>query len=142
MTASERKRLIGSYWDLPVEVQQATARFLVGSKLSDIIESAAHQVVEYDIGYHRNGKFYNLVFDGTNGKMLGGNEHVVIQEVLKALPAGGRDAVNKGGASIRKLKIKHDDQDDREYIHVEYLDKTGLITNYKLEMDGRVRARR
>lgn len=142
MTASERKRLIGSFWDLPVEVQQATARFLVGSKLSDIVESTAHQVVEYDIGYHRNGKFFNLVFDATTAKLLGGNEQIVIQEVVKNLPAGGRDAVNKGGATIRKIKIKHDDKDDHEYIHVEYLDKTGLITNYKLELDGRVRQRR
>src|SRR5688572_27837163 len=107
MTASERKRLIGSYWDLPVDVQNATARFLVGSKLSDIVENIAHQVTEYDIGYHRNGRFFNLVYDGTHGKLLGGNELVVIQEVVKILPAGGREAVNKGVSTVRKIKIKH-----------------------------------
>jgi hypothetical protein len=141
MTASERKRLIANYWDLPLEVQQATARFLVGSKLGDIIESVAHGVTEFDIGYHRGGRHFNMVYDATTGKLLGGNEAIVIQEVVKALPAPAREAVGKGGATIRKLKIKHDDKDDREYIHVEYLDRTGLITNYKLEMDGRLKVK-
>ena len=83
-----------------------------------------------------------MVYDATTQKLLGGNEPVVIQEVVKALPAPGREALGKGGSQIRKLKIKHDDKDDHEYIHVEYLDKTGLITNYKLEMDGRVKVKR
>jgi hypothetical protein len=141
MTASERKRLINSYWDLPLEVQQATARFLVGSKLGDIVERVAHGVTEYDIGYHRGGRHFNLAYDASTGKLLGGNEPVLIQEVLKVLPAAGREAVAKGGATIREIKIKHDAKDDHEYVHVEYLDRTGLITSYKLEMDGRVRSR-
>jgi hypothetical protein len=76
------------------------------------------------------------VWDATTKKLLGGSEKMVIEEVLKVLPDSGRDAIRKGGESIHHLKIKHDDHDDHEYVHVHFVDSQGGLTGMKIELDG------
>jgi len=136
MTQKETKRLVPSYWDLSLEAQQATARFLVGAKLGEIVEANAHGVTEIEVGYFRHGKAHQLVWDATTKKLLGGSEKMVIEEVLKVLPDSGRDTIRKGGESIHHLKIKHDDHDDHEYVHVHFVDSQGGLTGVKVELDG------
>ena len=136
MTQKETKRLVPSYWDLSLEAQQATARFLVGAKLGEIVEANAHGVTEIEVGYFRHGKAHQLVWDATTKKLLGGSEKMVIEEVLKVLPDSGRDTIRKGGEAIHHLKIKHDDHDDHEYVHVHFVDGQGGLTGVKVELDG------
>lgn len=136
MTQKETKRLVPSYWELPVDAQHATARFLVGAKLGEIVEANAHGVTEIEIGYFRHGKAHQLVWDATTRKILGGSEKMVIEEVLKHLPDSGLKAVQQGGEAIHHLKIKHDDHDDHEYMHVHFVDAKGNLTGVKLELDG------
>ncbi|MBL1379498.1 hypothetical protein [Zobellella iuensis] len=136
MSAHEQKQLIASFWDLPIEAQQATARFLVGAKLGEIVEAHAHGVVEVEVEYFRHGKCHKLVWDASHGKLLGGTEQIVIDEVLTHLPASGRAAALAGGQRIRHIKVKHAKPDDREYLHVHYLSEQGAISNQKLELDG------
>lgn len=142
MTQMETKRLVPSYWDLSIEAQQATARYLVGSKLGEIVEANAHGVTEIEIGYFREGKAHQLVWDATTKKILGGSEQIVIDEVLKVIPESGRAAIAEGGESIHHLKIKHDDHDDHEYVHVHFVDSKGVLTGMKMELDGSPRHRK
>ena len=136
MTVHDSKRLLNSFWDLPVEVQQAVARFLVGSKLGEIIAATAHGVTEIEIGYFRHGTVHKLIWDDTTKKLLGGTEPVVVNDVLSRLMPEARKIVEAGGHAIRNIKIKHADADDREYLHVQYLEEDRRITGRKLEMDG------
>jgi len=136
MTQKETKRIVPTFWDLSLEAQQAIARFLVGAKLGEIIEANAHPVTEIEVGYFRHGKAHQLVWDATTKKLLGGSEMVVIEEVLKHLPENGRKAIQQGGEAIHHLKIKHDDSDDHEYVHVHFVDGQGELTGAKLELDG------
>lgn len=136
MTQKETKRIVQSFWDLSLEAQQATARFLVGAKLGEIVEANAHQVTEIEVGYFRHGKAHQLVWDATTKKLLGGSEKVVIEEVLKHLPETGKQVIQQGGEAIHHLKIKHDDRDDHEYVHVHFVDEQGNLTSAKLELDG------
>lgn len=136
MTQRETKRIVASFWDLPLEAQQATARFLVGAKLGEIVEANAHGVTEIEVGYFRHGKAHQLVWDATTKKLLGGSEKIVIEEVLRILPESGRETIRKGGEAIHNLKIKHDDHDDHEYMHVHFVDGQGGLTGFKVELDG------
>lgn len=136
MTQKETKRLVASFWDLPLDTQQAIARFLVGAELGEIVEANAHGVTEIEVGYFRLGKAHQLVWDATTKKLLGGNEKIVIEEVMKHLPDGGKKAVQQGGEAVHHLKIKHDDRDDHEYMHVHFVDGQGSLTGAKLELDG------
>ncbi len=136
MTMHETKVLLNSFWDLSIEIQQAVARFLVGSKLGEIVVANAHGVTEVEITYFRHGAVYKLIWDDTTKKILGGTEPVVVNEVLSALTPDARRTVEAGGHSIRHIKIKHADFDDREYLHVQYLGADRHITGRKLEMDG------
>jgi len=137
MTMHDSKVLLNSFWDLPVDGQQAVARFLVGSKLGEIIIAKAHGVTEVEINYFRHGAVHKLIWDDTTKKILGGTEPVVINEVLSVLTPEARKIVVEGGHAIRHIKIKHADFDDREYLHVQYLGEDRHITGRKLEMDGR-----
>ena len=137
MTMHDSKVLLNSFWDLPVDGQQAVARFLVGSKLGEIIIAKAHGVTEVEINYFRHGAVHKLIWDDTTKKILGGTEPVVINEVLSVLTPEARKIVVDGGHAIRHIKIKHADFDDREYLHVQYLGEDRHITGRKLEMDGR-----
>lgn len=136
MTQKETKRIVASYWDLSLETQQATARFLVGAKLGEIVEANAHGVTEIEIGYFRHGKSLQLVWDMSTKKLLGGSEKIVVDEVIANLPQSGKDALKKSGQSIYNLKIKHDDRDDHEYMHVHFIDSQNNLTGVKLELDG------
>jgi predicted LPLAT superfamily acyltransferase len=137
MTMHESKVLLNSFWELSVDIQQAVARFLVGSKLGEIIVAKAHGVTEVEINYFRHGAVYKLIWDDTTKKILGGTEAIVINEVLSVLTPEARKIVVEGGHAIRHIKIKHADFDDREYLHVQYLGEDRHITGRKLEMDGR-----
>jgi len=136
MTQRETKRIVASFWDLHLEAQQATARFLVGAKLGEIVEANAHGVTEIEIGYFRHGKALQLVWDATTKKLLGGNEKIVIDQVLSHLPESGKLALQMEGKTIHNLKIKHDDHDDHEYMHVHFVDGQGGLSGFKLELDG------
>lgn len=136
MTTFTRKMLIESFWDLPLDVQTGVARFLVGAKLGEIIESHAHGVVEFEFTYFRHGTVHKLVWDDTHKKLLGGSETVVIQDILGRLETPAREAVLAAGERIRQIKIKHDSKDDREFLHVHFAQSDRLLGNVKLEMSG------
>jgi hypothetical protein len=136
MTVHKYKRLVNSFWDLNEDVQQAVARFLVGSKLSEIVEAAAHGVVEIEINYFRHGTAHKLVWDDTHKKLLGGTETITINEVLKKVSPTAQAEINTSGNRIRNIKIKHADTDDREWLHVHYIDEDNNLFNKKFEMDG------
>ncbi|MFN3986738.1 MAG: hypothetical protein ACK4KV_14680 [Rhodocyclaceae bacterium] len=142
MTQKESKRIVKSFWDLPMDAQQATARFLVGAKLGEIVEANAHQVTEIEVGYFRHGKAHQLVWDATTKKLLGGTEKIVIDEVFGSLPEGGRKAIQERGSDIYNLKIKHDDRDDHEYLHVHFVDEHGNLSGVKMELDGSERVKK
>ncbi len=141
MTQKESKRLVKSFWDLPMDAQQATARFLVGAKLGEIVEANAHQVTELEIGYFRHGKAHQLVWDATTKKLLGGTEKIVIDEVFRSLPESGRRAIEARDSEIYTLKIKHDDRDDHEYLHIHFVDSQGNLSGVKIELDGTERVK-
>lgn len=137
MTFHESKVLLNSFWELSEDVQQAVARFLVGSKLGEIIVAKAHGVTEIEVNYFRHGTVHKLIWDDTTKKLLGGTEPVVINDVLSRLTPEARKIIEESGATIRNLKIKHADFDDHEYLHVHYLGADRHITGRKLELDGR-----
>jgi len=138
MSVMEIKTLVSSFGDLPVDVQNNVARFLVGCKLGEIVDAHAHGVNEIEVQYFRHGTVHRLIWDRTTQKMLGGTEQSVIQHVLDRLPDATQQAVKAGGEIVRNLKIKHNPKDDREYLHVHYLDSARRLTSIKLEMDGSV----
>lgn len=136
MPHMEQKTLVATFGDLPLDVQQSVARFLVGCKLGEIVDARAHGVNEIDIQYFRHGTVHRLIWDNTTHKMLGGTEPAVIQHVLQQLTPAAQQAVKAGGETLRNLKIKHGDQDDKEYLHVHYVDSARHLTSTKLAMDG------
>jgi len=136
MSDMETKTLVPSFGDLPVAVQNSIARFLVGCKLGEIVDVHAHGVNEIEVQYFRHGSVHRLVWDRTTHKMLGGTETAVVQHVISQLPDSAQAAVKAGGETLRHLKIKHSDQDNREYLHVHYVDSARRLTSAKLELDG------
>lgn len=136
MNDLETKTLVPSFGELPVDVQNSVARFLVGCKLGEIVDAHAHGVNEIEVQYFRHGTVHRLIWDNTTHKMLGGTEPVVMQHVLSQLLPAAQQAVKGGGETLRNLKIKHSEQDDREYLHVHYVDSCRRLTSIKLEMDG------
>ncbi len=137
MTKHESKRLIASFLDLSIDTQQGVSRFLVGAKLGEIVEAKAHGVTEIEISYFKHGLAHRLVWDDTTRKLLGATEPLVIDAVIANLSPAGQLAVREGGETIRNLKIKHKDTDDREYLHVHYVNDEGYLSQQKLELDGR-----
>lgn len=136
MTMQETKTLIDSFGALPVDVQHSIGRFLVGAKLDEIVKADAHGVTEIEVNYIRHGAIQKLIWDDTTKKLLGGTEPVVIQEVLDRLSPGARQTIQSGGSIIKNLKIKHDDRDDHEYLHVHYVSAARQLSSAKFELDG------
>jgi len=136
MIDMETKTLVPSFGELPLEVQNSVARFLVGCKLGEIVDAHAHGVNEIEVQYFRHGTVHRLIWDHTTHKMLGGTEQAVMLHVLGQLPAAAQQAVKASGQTLRNLKIKHCDQDDREYLHAHYVDAARRLTSTKLELDG------
>lgn len=136
--ANEEVRTVDKFSDLPVEIQIPIARFLVDTKIFEIEEAKAHNITEVKIAYERKHKLHELVWDATNKKLLGGTEPEVFKEVLAKLPATAQQAIQerKGQQKIDKLKIKHSDADDHEYVHVHFINDSGKKTDIKLELDG------
>ncbi|MCL7930354.1 hypothetical protein [Halomonas llamarensis] len=131
----EIERIISAYEQLSAETRAAFDPHVTGAQISRIIQADAHGVVEIAVTYLRGTDIYEIIYDETTGKLLGGNEPAVIEHVIGLLPESGQLAIHKGGETVRKLKIKHDESDDREYIHVHY-GNDGQTTSLKLELDG------
>ncbi len=136
MTTHDYEKIIASYADLPDDVRAVFDPFVSGAEVLEITSGRAHGVVETGVAYLRGGKAHEIIYDETTRKILGGTEPAVIDAVLAVLPASGKARIQQAGALIRKIKIKHDDMDDREYVHVHYLGDGGFITSMKLELDG------
>lgn len=136
MSQNESKRLIKDFFELAEDVQNAVARYLVGRKILEIVEARAHGVTEIEIQYQHKGQVMRLVWDATTNKLLAGSEPRVIDAVLRNLPESTRALLVQSELPIRDLKIKHSDNDDREYLHVHYMDESGVFSQAKLEMDG------
>lgn len=135
MTETNFERVVATFSDLAEGSREALAPFLNEAEILEIVTAGAHGVVETSVSYLRSGKVHEIVYDETTRKILGGNEPAVIDQVVAVLPESGRQTVRDGGR-IHKIKIKHDDADDREYVHVHYIDDSGNIVNRKLELDG------
>ncbi|MEX2493503.1 MAG: hypothetical protein WD425_17260 [Nitrospirales bacterium] len=138
-SAKEEVRVIASFTDLPREVQNAVSRFLANVDILEIEEAHAHKVTEFKVAYLRDKRLHELVWDATTNKLLGGSDPEVLKEVLAHLPQPARQAVldRQGKDVISKLKIKHADFDDHEYIHVHFLNTdNGRKTDAKIEMNG------
>lgn len=136
MTMHDYEKIISDYADLPDAVRAVFDPFVAGAQILEITSGRAHGVVETGVSYLRDGTVNEIIYDETTRKILGGTEPAVIDAVIAALPASGKARVRQDGARIRKIKIKHDDMDDREYVHVHYLGDDGFITSLKLELDG------
>jgi len=137
MSDHDYERIVPDFNHLNAAAKDALAGYVEGAQILEIVTARAHGVIETGITYLRDARVHDVVYDETTGKILGGTEESVIQQVLSVLPESGRQEVLSGNRKIRKIKIKHDDKDDREYIHVHFIDASGNITSPKLELDGR-----
>lgn len=131
----EIERIIPSYNQVSDEAREAFDPHIAGAQISQIVQAEAHGVVEIAVTYLRGTDIYEIIYDETTGKLLGGTEPAVIKKVISVLPESGQRRVHEGGETFRKLKIKHDEQDDREYVHVHYVEGDRIISR-KLELDG------
>ncbi|MEX2493501.1 MAG: hypothetical protein WD425_17250 [Nitrospirales bacterium] len=134
--SQETERVISEYSQVSAEARKAFDPHVAGAQICGIVQAAAHGVVETAVTYLRDGKVHEIVYDETTAKLLGGSEPGAIEQVISVLPESGQSAVRKKGQTIYKIKIKHDERDDREYVHVNYVDDNGMLTNSKLELDG------
>ncbi|MCE8040067.1 MULTISPECIES: hypothetical protein [unclassified Halomonas] len=138
MTMAEQERVVNDFGSLPEETRQALSGFVEGAQILEIVTAHAHGVVETSVNYLRDGKVYDVIYDETTRKLLGGSEPAVFDRVIEVLPESGRAAVKvEAPQRIRKIKIKHDDKDHREYVHLHTIDQNGNISSRKLELDGR-----
>lgn len=139
MTKAEHERVVKDFSALPQDTQKALGKFVEGVQVLEIVTAHAHGVVETSISYLRDGKVADVIYDETTGKLLGGSEPAVFDDVIAVLPEAGRKAVAEKTISpwrIRKIKIKHDDKDDHEYVHLHLIDSEGNISSSKMELDG------
>lgn len=135
--SEEVEYIIPDYAQVSAETRQALEPYIADGQISQITTEQAHNVVETSVVYLRGSEVHEIVYDETNQKLLGGTEPAVIEKVIaQQLPESGQRRVRESGEAIRKIKIKHDESDDREYIHVHYVSADGLMTNYRLEFDG------
>lgn len=140
MTMAEQERVINDFSLLSEDTRQALGKFVEGADLLEIITAHAHGVVETSVSYLRNGKVYDVIYDETTRKLLGGSEPAVFDHVMNVLPETGRAAIQlEAPWHIRKIKIKHDDKDHREYVHLHVIDPDGNIRSRKIELDGRAK---
>jgi len=138
MTMAEYEYVVKDFDSLSEDARQALAEFVDGAQIIEIVTSHAHGVVETSVSYLRDGKVYDVIYDETTRKLLGGSDPAVFDRVIAVLPESGRAAVQVlPPEKIRKIKIKHDDKDNREYVHLHTIDPEGNISNRKLELDGR-----
>ena len=131
----EIEHIIPGYEQLSAEARAAFDPHLGGAQISQIVQAKAHGVLETTVVYLRGTAIYEIIYDETTGKLLGGNEPAVIDRVIEILPESGQRHVCAGGERFHQFKIKHDEQDDREYVHVHYIGDDGIYSR-KLELDG------
>ncbi|KGK41655.1 hypothetical protein LH51_13280 [Nitrincola sp. A-D6] len=139
LTKTEHERVINDFNTLAKDTQQVLREFIEGAQVLEIVTAEAHGVTETSISYLRGDKVADVIYDETTGKLLGGSEPAVFEKVIAVLPESGRQAVaekTKAPAKIRKIKIKHDEKDDREYVHLHTIDPEGNINSFKMELDG------
>lgn len=135
----KHERLVGRFDELPPAVQTATARFLIGAKISEIVDVHVHGRTETVITYLRHAKVHQLVYSQAGGCLIGASEAPSIDEVLAVMSDAGRDAVLAGGSRIRKVKVKVG-SDGTEYVQAHYADDEGVLSNVKFALDGTPRA--
>lgn len=138
MTIAEQERVVNHFSDLNEDTQAILSPLVEGAQILEIVTAHAHGVVETSINYLRDGKAYDVIYDETTQKLLGGSEPKIFDQVIGVLPESGRVAVSvEAPWRIRKIKIKHDDKDHREYVHLHTIDADGNIRGQKFELDGR-----
>ena len=135
MTVHEYERLVPRDEDLPEKVSVALDPNVAGTRILEVTTGRAHGVTETSVSYLRDEALHQVVYDETTGKVLGGNEPAVIEKVIAVSPESGQRRVREGGERFHQFKIKHDEQDDREYVHVHYVGDDGIFS-HKLELDG------
>jgi hypothetical protein len=133
---SKHEQIVGRFEDLPLATQTATARFLIGAKISEIHTVHAHGQVETVVTYLRHAKVHQLVYSETAGRLIGASEGPGVEEVLAVMSEAGREAVRAGGGRVRKVKVKRNDLDGAEYVQAHYVDDEGVLSNAKFALDG------
>ncbi|KGK41658.1 hypothetical protein LH51_13295 [Nitrincola sp. A-D6] len=135
----KRVYLVKDFNALSEAARDALGEFIEAVEVLEIVTAHNHGMTETSISYLRDGKVYEVLYDETTGKLLGGSEPAVFEKVIAVLPESGRQAVAdriKTSQQIRKIQIKHDDKDDREYLHLHTIDPENNISDVKLELDG------
>lgn len=132
-------RLVTRLAELPDDVRKAVAPHVGRGQVLEIEESRAHGVTEVGVRYLAGGRLHLVVWDATKRKLLGGSDPKVVATILGGLPESARAAIEaaRAGARIHRIKIKHVDADDREYVHVHFHEADGQLRDVKLELDGR-----
>lgn len=136
---TEHERVINDFNLLATDTQQVLREFIEGAQVLEIVSADAHGVTEVSTNYLRGDKVFDVIYDETTRKLLGGSDPAVFEKVIAVLPESGRQAVAEKTQSpqrIRKIKIKHDDKDHREYVHLHTIDSDGNINSFKMELDG------
>ena len=132
----ETERYISDYQEIAGEARNAFEPHIKGAQISTIATKAAHGVVETTVTYLRGSEVHEIIYDQTTGKLLCGSEPASIDQVIAVLPDAAQRAVRESGPTISHIKVKHDDKDHREYVHVHYRADDGEIISRKLELDG------
>lgn len=131
-----RKTLIESFWDLPEDAQHGLARFLVGAKLGDIVETCTAQGLDVEIQYVRQGRFHKIGWDLSLQRLCSATEAAVVNAMLTPLTPQAQAAVRGASGQLRHLKLKRDSRDGRPFLHVHLVAPDRQMTSFKIELDG------
>lgn len=131
-----RKTLIESFWDLPEPAQLGLARFLVGAKLGDIVETRTPQGIDIEILYLRQGRFHKIGWDLALGCLCSATEAMAVDAMLRGLDPRAQAAVRGTPGQLRHLKLKRDSRDGRPFLHVHVVTPERHMIGHKLELDG------
>ncbi len=131
-----RKTLIESFWDLPEQAQSGMARFLVGAKLGEIIETRSAAGLEFEVHYFRHGTVHKIAWDSGLARLSGATEPMVLQAMLAQMDESARIAIGKVDGKLRHLKLKRDSKDGQPFVHVHVVDSQRVLGSVKLNLDG------
>lgn len=129
-----RKTLIESFWDLPEDAQHGLARFLVGAKLGDIVETRTHQGIDIEIQYLRHGRFHKIGWDLALGCLCSATEAMAVDAMLRGLNLQVQDAVRRMSGQLRHLKLKRDSRDGHPFLHVHLISQERHLISHKLDI--------
>ena len=122
-----RKTLIESFWDLPEAAQSGMARFLVGAKLGEIVETRSAAGLEFEVHYFRHGTVHKIAWDTGLGRLSGATESMVLQAMLAQMDGSARMSISKVEGRLRHLKIKRDSKDGHPFLHVHFVDHQRVL---------------